>query len=163
MRVSRLRCTFFRFLLLSALLFGTRPAHPQVGQPSISGAIAAQGYASGSFFVDLRLTNSGSGSAQNVRVNTIQLRTLSGTGTVTYNTQLSGALPRLVGDLAPGASTIVRLYLNLPSSVSRFSITEGGSLQNSAGTTLNFCICLPGLNPSGRKKGAGQNEQVGLA
>ena len=24
-------------------------------------------------------------------------------------------------------------------------------------------ICLPGLNPSGRKKGAGQNEQVGLA
>lgn len=110
-----------------------------LGTPRIAGSIAAKGRdASGNYYVDLRLTNTGDGHARNVRINVLAFRTLSGTGTVSYNTALSGALPLMVGSLDVGASNIVRLYLNLPSTVTRFSITEGGTLQNVAGTSFSF-------------------------
>jgi hypothetical protein len=110
-----------------------------LGTPRIAGSIAAKGHdASGNYYVDLRLTNTGDGHARNVRINTLAFRTLSGTGTVSYNAALSGTLPLVVGALDVGASNIMRLYLNLPSTVTRFSITEGGTLQNVAGTSFNF-------------------------
>src|SRR6267378_7138432 len=110
------------------------------GQPSLGGAIARQGpLLSGAYVVDLRLTNQGTADARSISIDTIAFRTLSGTGTGTLNS-LSPSLPLAVGDLAVGASTTVRLFLTLPNTVTRFSLTENGSLQDTAGRSLAFSI-----------------------
>jgi von Willebrand factor A domain-containing protein 7 len=70
-------------------------------------------------------------------VNQIVLRSLGGAGNVTLNSQ-SPTLPLAVGSLAVGASTSVTLFVNVPSSVSRFSITEGGPVQDSLNRPFNF-------------------------
>jgi len=77
-------------LLVSALLVG----HAQTsGQPTLTGSTAGQGFhSSGAFYVDLRLTNTGGSSAYNIRINQLPLRTLTGTGTVTYHTTLGPSL-----------------------------------------------------------------------
>lgn len=112
-----------------------------LGQPRLSIAAIAKGvYSPGILFVDLKLTNTGTGNARNVVINQISLRTLRGSGTVTYNAPLSPAFPNAVGNLNVGASTTLRLYLNLPSTVSRFSLTENGALQNVAGTGIRYSV-----------------------
>jgi hypothetical protein len=115
-----------------------------LGQPRLSGAVAGKGVQSpGVLFVDVRFSNTGTGNARNVRINQATLRTLSGSGTVTYNGALSPALPYAIGSLDLGASTTVRFYLNVPSTVTRFSITETGALQNVAGTGFSYSIGQP--------------------
>jgi hypothetical protein len=110
-----------------------------VGTPAISATVTNKGvHSPGIRFYDVKFTNSGNGLARTVRVNQIALRTLSGTGTVTYNSSLSPALPVSLGDLAPGASATIRIYLNVPSTVTRFSITENGQYLRVNGATLNF-------------------------
>ncbi|HBI24369.1 MAG TPA: hypothetical protein DDX84_09275, partial [Nitrospiraceae bacterium] len=89
-------------------------------------------------FVNLQLTNTGKGIGRNIKIKQVVPRTLSGTGTVTYNTTLSPGLPHTIGDLDVGASTTVGLYLNVPSMVTKFSITENGTVQDIVGTTLNY-------------------------
>jgi hypothetical protein len=66
------------------------------------------------------------------------LRTLAGTGVVTLNTALSPGLPASLGSLDVGMATTVRLYLNVPSTVLRFSITESGPLTNVLGTAFTY-------------------------
>jgi hypothetical protein len=110
-----------------------------VGTPAISATVTAKGvHSAGIRFYDVKFTNSGNGLARTVRVNQITLRTLSGTGAVTYNPSLSPALPVSLGDLAPGTSTTVRIYLNVPATVTRFSITENGQYLRVNGATFNF-------------------------
>lgn len=112
-----------------------------IGTPRFSGKIVAQGWnAPGVLYVDIRFTNDGTGNAQNISLNRISLRTLSGSGTVTYNTMLSPALPYGVGNLDIGGTITVRLYFNVPFTVTRFSITETGALQNVIGTNYSFSI-----------------------
>jgi hypothetical protein len=93
---------------------------------------------SGSYFVDVQLKNTGTGHARNLRLTQVPVRTLAGTGVVSYNGALSPALPIAVGGLDVDAATVIRFYLNVPSTVSRFSITETGSLQNVLGATVAF-------------------------
>ncbi|HLG21218.1 MAG TPA: hypothetical protein VI382_00265, partial [Candidatus Manganitrophaceae bacterium] len=93
--------------------------------------------ASGAFFVDLQLTNSGTGHARGVNLNQLLLRTLTGTGTATLS---APPLPIAAGNLDVGASTTIRLTLNVPSTVAKFSITENGTLRDVAATSLNFSI-----------------------
>lgn len=113
----------------------------QVGQPKLTAAIAAKGVqSSGVLYVDLRFTNTGTGHGRNLRLNPLTLRTLSGSGTVTYNAALSPALPTTIGDLDVGGSTTVRLYLNVPATVTRFSITESGTVQNVTGTSFSYSM-----------------------
>ncbi|MGH9814849.1 MAG: HYR domain-containing protein [Candidatus Acidiferrales bacterium] len=110
-----------------------------VGVPRINGVIAGKGRdANGNFYVDLRLSNTGSGHARSVQLARLTFRTLSGTGTVSYNSALSMALPAAVGALDAGASTTVRLFLHVPGTVTRFSISEGGTLDDVTGTTFSF-------------------------
>src|SRR6266850_3237996 len=72
-------------LVLLAVAATTLTGSSQSSPLSLSGAISGQGmHPSGAFFVDLRLTNQGSDSAQNIRINQLPLRTLAGNGTVTY-------------------------------------------------------------------------------
>ena len=112
-----------------------------IGQPRLSGKIAAKGRETfGALYVDLNLTNSGTGNARNIMLNQVLLRILSGTGTVTYNTTLSPALPYSAGNLDVGATTVIRFYLNVSSTVTKFSITENGTVRNVVGTSYNYSI-----------------------
>jgi hypothetical protein len=111
-----------------------------LGQPSLSGTIITKGTDASGFYVDLSFKNTGTGMASNIIIGQLTLRTLAGTGTVTYNTAVSPPLPRLLGDLNVGATMTVRFYLNRPSTVTRFSITESGTVQNVIGTTYNFSV-----------------------
>jgi len=61
-----------------------------------------------------------------------------GTGTVTLNTALSPGLPDNLGSLNVGGSVTVRLYLNAPTGVTLFMITDNGSFMDVAGKTLAF-------------------------
>ena len=110
-----------------------------LGTPSLVIRIANKSRDSnGSLWIDLQLTNTGTGHARNVSIASITLQRLTGTGTVTYNAGRSGPLPMAIGSLDVGATRTVRLYLNVPLPVTRFSITEGVTLQNVIGTTLTF-------------------------
>jgi hypothetical protein len=111
----------------------------QVGTPRLSGRVVAKGRdAGGNYFVDVQLKNTGTGHARSVKVKTLALRTLSGTGTVTLNTALSPALPVAIGNLDVGATSTHRFFLSVPSTVTRFSITENGTLTNVLGTAYAF-------------------------
>jgi hypothetical protein len=111
-----------------------------IEKPVISGAVIGKGVQGSVRYYDLRFTNTGAGLARNVSISQLLFRTLSGAGVVTYNTSLSPALPDVLGDLAVGASTTVRVFLNVPSTVTRFSITENGQVQDAAGTSFAFSI-----------------------
>lgn len=120
---------------------GTTAVTVQVGQPKLAAVVAAKGiHSAGVQYIELRFTNTGTGHARNLRLNPLTLRTLSGSGTVTYNTALSPALPRTVGNLDVGGSTMVRVYLNVPATVTRFSITESGTIQNVTGTSFSYSM-----------------------
>jgi len=129
----------FRFIDVNGNI-GTATANVTVvGKPGVSGKIISKAWKSpGIMFVNLQLTNTGKGIGRNIKIKQVVPRTLSGTGTVTYNTTLSPGLPYTIGDLDVGASTTVGLYLNVPSMVTKFSITENGTVQDIVGTTLNY-------------------------
>ena len=58
---------------------------------------------------------------------------VGGTGAVTYNAVASPAPPIVVRSLDARTATTIRFYLNVPATVSRFSITETVQLQNVLG------------------------------
>ncbi|HXJ17593.1 MAG TPA: PKD domain-containing protein, partial [Candidatus Polarisedimenticolia bacterium] len=110
-----------------------------LGTPRISGLARAKGRdASGALYVDVQFTNRGTGNARNLKIGSILFRTLSGTGTVSYNAALSPAVPITIGSLDAGFSVTERFYLDVPSTVTRFSITESGPVQDVIGTNYNF-------------------------
>ena len=88
--------------------------------------------------MDVQFTNRGTGNARNLKIGSILFRTLSGTGTVSYNAALSPAVPITIGSLDAGFSVTERFYLDVPSTVTRFSITESGPVQDVIGTNYNF-------------------------
>jgi hypothetical protein len=99
-----------------------------VGPPAISGAIASPTVTpSANVEVNVTFTDTGTGNAVNAALNQITLKTLVGSGTVTLNTP---SLPIAIGNLAVGASSTVKLFLNVPSTVKRFTITETGTVQD---------------------------------
>jgi hypothetical protein len=97
--------------------------------------------ANGSYYVDLKFKNGGSGTAYSVTIDDLTFMTVTGSGTVTYNTTVDPALPRSVGNVAPETSVVVRLHLKSSTSfggegVNRFTITQTVKLQNAVGTTF---------------------------
>jgi len=108
-----------------------------LGKPALSASILGRSKSGTTLTATLQLTDRGTGAAQQASINQITLRTLGGTGTVTLS---SPALPLSVGSLAIGASMKVTLTLNVPSTVTKFSLTEQGTLQNIAGTTFSFAL-----------------------
>ena len=110
-----------------------------VGTPRITGSTAGVGTdPSGSIYVNVVLTNTGTGNARTLQIKTLTFRTLSGTGTVTYNVALSPAVPLTIGNLSVGALVTTKIYLNVPSTVTRMSITESGPVQDVLGTNYNY-------------------------
>ncbi len=108
-----------------------------LGVPRITSMVVAKGRdAAGNFYMDLLITNTGSGPANNMKIFFVLAATLSGHGTVTYNPTLSGRLPLSLGSLAAGASTTQRIFLRVPATVNRFFIVETGVMQNADGHYL---------------------------
>ena len=85
----------------------------------------------------LTLTNIGFTAAQAVNINQMTFRTLSGSGTVIL---ANAALPAGEGPLGIGASMIVPVTLNVPTTVTRFSITEAGNMQDGVGNNYNYSL-----------------------
>jgi beta-lactam-binding protein with PASTA domain len=110
-----------------------------VGVPRITGSMAGVGSdPSGATYFNVVLTNTGTGNAVNLVINTLTVRVLSGTGTVAYNTALSPALPLSLGNLSVGTAVATRIYLNVSSTATRISITEGGPVQDVTGTNYSY-------------------------
>jgi hypothetical protein len=110
----------------------------QNGPPRVDGALAGQGTAApGVLYLDVRLTNNGIGPARQVRLDSLALQPLLGSGLPGIN-PMSPTLPLALPDLAPGVSTTVRLYVTVPATLRRFSLIEGGALVDSAGRALRF-------------------------
>jgi hypothetical protein len=121
----------------------------QLAPPTLTAAINMKGQDQrvSSFFVDLTLTNTGKGTAKNISIDTLTLRTLNGNGTVTYNSPPGAPLPLTapVVDLAPGASTTIRIYLKSSTTfgitgVWRFSIAAGVKMTDLIGTPLSVTL-----------------------
>jgi hypothetical protein len=107
--------------------------------PAISATIVSRGWYSPTvLFVDLQLKNVGSGISVHTTLNQVNPTTVGGTGTVTYNSTLSPILPIAAGNLARGSTFKVRLYFNVPSTVTKLMLTEKGSMSSGAGTVLSY-------------------------
>jgi hypothetical protein len=107
------------------------------GPPSLNAQMLNIAKSGSSVTANLQLTNTGSTAAQSVNINQITLRTLSGTGTVMVT---SPTLPLAVGPLAIGAVTTVPLTFNVPSTVTRFSVTEGGTTKDASGSGYSYSL-----------------------
>jgi hypothetical protein len=107
------------------------------GPPSLSAQMLNVAQSGTTVTANLQLTNTGFTAAQAVNINQVTLRSLGGTGTVTLT---SPTLPLAAGSLAVGASTAVPITFNVPSTVTRFSATEGGTVQDASGNGYSFSI-----------------------
>src|ERR1700733_7996359 len=136
------RLGFFRdfpavkFLGLTLLLSAFSAAASAQG-PQLSGTLISPTYNNGVLSVTLKLTNSGASAADNIVITQLPLRVLTGTGPVTAATP---PLPLSVGALASSASTNIPLTFNVTLPVSRFSLAETGTVQDSLGNSYNFSI-----------------------
>jgi len=107
------------------------------GPPSMSGQVSSVSQSGTTVTVSLQLTNTGFTAVQALNIGKITPRTLSGSGMVTVS---SPAIPAAEGPLGIGASTTVTLTLNVPATVTRFSLTESGNLKDGAGNSYNYSI-----------------------
>jgi hypothetical protein len=108
------------------------------GNPGFAGSILDEGSVSaGVVFVDLQIKNIGTGTGNSVLINQVLFRSASGTGPVTIDSS-SPSLPIAIGNLAVGQTATVRLFLDVPANVTRFSMTENGTAQNNSGMTGTF-------------------------
>jgi hypothetical protein len=104
-------------------------------KPSLSGQTTSQTEAGTLLTLYVNLTNVGTQNAQNIVLNMVCLHTLEGTGTVTL---ASAAPPINLGSAAVGGGATVPLQFNVPSTVTKFSVTESGTMRGSNGTTYKF-------------------------
>ena len=112
-----------------------------LGTVRIAAAVIAKGRdASGNYYVDVQFSDTGNGNARGLNLTQVALRTLAGSGTITYNAALSGALPLAVGNLDAGSGATLRIYLALPPTVTRFSITETGTVQDVTGAAYSYSL-----------------------
>jgi probable HAF family extracellular repeat protein len=110
-----------------------------LGMPRVTGNIVGIGSdPSGATYFNVVLTNTGTGNARNLVIKTLTFRALSGTGTITYNTALSPSLPLAIGNLDVGATSTTRIYLNVPTTVTRIAFVESGPVQDVTGTNFTY-------------------------
>lgn len=113
------------------------------GVPRLSGTIAGSGVGSaGVRWFDVRIANVGSASAKQVTLSGLTIRTLTGTGTVTLasGSGLSPAFPYNAGPMAIGDARVIRLYFNVPPTVTRFSAIESGTVQSLSDSNYTFSL-----------------------
>jgi predicted extracellular nuclease len=110
-----------------------------LGNARLTGRLVSQTpRAGGQMTVTLQISNAGTGNARNVVLDQIVPRTLTGTGTIT----LATPLPIAVGDVAAGQSTLVTVTLNVPTTVTRFSLTANGGFADASATAYRFSTAM---------------------
>jgi len=107
------------------------------GPPSLSGTASVTSFSGGTLTLSLQLTDTGTGDAQNTLINQLTFRTLGGTGNVTL---AAPRLPISAGNLPVGTSNTLLLTLNVPSTVTKFSIRENGTMQDDSGKAYSYSI-----------------------
>ncbi len=105
------------------------------GEPSLVGHTVSGSTGGAAVTLQVKLTNTGPATANNITITQLQAKTTGGTGTVTL---LSPMLPISLSDISAGASAIFSLSFNVPSTVTLFTLTETGTLQSDAGTEIPF-------------------------
>jgi len=109
------------------------------GRPDFLAEIVGQEtVAPGVVGLDVRFTNTGVGTARGMTLGSVTPRTLAGTGIVTLNTALSPPLPFVVPNVDVGSFFTVRLTFNVPSTVKRFAVSEGGNVTDLAGVLHGY-------------------------
>jgi hypothetical protein len=105
--------------------------------PSLSAQVLSTTQSGATVTVSLQLTNTGLTTAQSVNINQITARALSGSGTVTLS---SPTVPAAEGPLAVGASITIPLVFSVPDTVTRFSLTESGTLLDANGASYSYSV-----------------------
>ncbi len=107
------------------------------GPPGLSGAASVISHVNNTLSLNLQFTNIGTSDALNTLVKTLAFRTLAGTGSVTL---ASPRLPLIFGTISVDNTITIPLTLNVPATVTKFSMTEGGTMQDSLSKTYNFSL-----------------------
>ena len=108
------------------------------GEPQLTAKTIGSGTTNGNFYEDVQIVNTGTGVTRNLTISSVTFKTLLGTGSVTLNTALSPGLPDNLGSFNVGATATVRLYLNVPVGVTRFLMSETGTVGDVTGKTFSF-------------------------
>ena len=87
--------------------------------------------------MNLKLTNVGTANALNTLVNELNFHTLTGTGSVTL---VNPQLPFIVGKVIVDNTITIPVTLNVPATVTKFSMTENGTMQDPKQRTYNFSL-----------------------
>ena len=126
------------------------------GTPQVSIQIGGQGtQASGISFIDLQVTNAGTGVAETVLFDSFALQVLDGTGQAMFDNVDSPRLPIATGSLDVSSSTTARIYVATQGTVNSVSLTETGAAADVFGTQIRFTQTQTiSLNSSGGTGGA---------
>jgi hypothetical protein len=108
-----------------------------IGRPSVAILSTSPSLAGTTLTLTITVTNNGTGNGQNLLLNQVVPKTLGGSGTATLS---SPVLPLSVGTLALGANATITLKLNVPSTVTKLSVTLDGTIQDGVGNTLSYSI-----------------------
>lgn len=105
------------------------------GAPRLSASILGHTTTGTIVTLSLQIINQGTGPGGYVQITGFTARALSGSGAVTV---VSPSVPYLVGNLPAGGSGVVPVTLNVPTTVSRFSFVQNGTVQDTGGILYNF-------------------------
>ena len=107
------------------------------GRPVLAAAVTGQSRSGSNLTVQISIRNAGSEPVRNVTVSGISARVLAGAGVIVVS---SPALPAPLGNLAPGQSAPLTVTLSVPSTVTRFTLTQSGSVQDARGSSFSFSL-----------------------
>jgi len=107
------------------------------GRPILTAAVTGQTRSGSNLTVQVSMRNAGSEPVRQLLVSGISARVLAGSGTVIVS---SPAVPVTVGNLAPGQAMTLPITLSVPSSVTRFTLTQSGSVQDAQGSSFSFSL-----------------------
>jgi hypothetical protein len=110
----------------------------KVGAPRLSVRVlsATPRTTAGDMTLTLEIRNLGDGIALQTVLDRLALKTLAGSGTPTVVT----AVPIDLGTIAVGDTRVVAITLNVPATVMRFSLTEGGRYMKVNGGAYRFSM-----------------------
>jgi MBG domain (YGX type)/Dockerin type I domain len=109
------------------------------GTAQVSIQIAGQGtQASGVSFIDLQVTNVGTGVAENILLGGFVLQVLNGTGQAMFDNVHSPRLPIATDSLDASGSTTERIFVATQGTVNSISLTESGTVVDIFGTSAPF-------------------------
>jgi len=88
-------------------------------------------------FLDLKLTNTGTGNGRNLAVDLVLAVPLKGQGLIKT---VSPTKPVVIGNFDVGSTQTIRVVLAVPAGVKQFLLTAGGTLFNVQGTFDLFAV-----------------------